>query len=155
MTSEPDIREHLEAVVGYELSPEAAERLLLVQAVASATVDDNATTTLRNLIFVQPNRCYLTRVLDIGGVAMTRDDGTTQFRLTQFMCADRRRFGPPINVVATPLSPTPCYLTVLHRLLDDGADVEVQAWSWDAAGNPAPSVSFDWRCRVELPIIIL
>jgi hypothetical protein len=154
MAKKADIQKHLEAILGYELPGEAAERITLVQAVASSTVSDNASTTLRHLIVARPNRCYGTRLLDVGGFWFTGNDGKSTFRLTDFICHTGERFGRPINVVATPLSSTPCFLTLNHTLVDNGADVQIEVWSWDAAGAPAPAVSFDWRCRVELPIII-
>ena len=154
MPTRPEIQEDLKAILGEEFSPEAAGRLNLVQAVASSTVSNDAVTTLRNLVVPRPNRCYGTRLLDVSGFWFTGNDGKRTFRLTDFICHTGERFGQPINVVATPLSPTACFLTLNHTLVDDGADVEIEVWSWDAAGAAAPGVSFDWRCRVELPIII-
>ncbi len=153
MAKEPS-QEHLQAIVGRELSAEETARIRFIHAVASSTSDDG-TTTLRNLIVPRPNSCYGTRYLDVAGFATTGSDGTRQFRLTDFLCHTGERFGQPINVVATPLSDRPRFLTLRHTLVNDGEDVEIQVWSWDTGGTPAASVSFDWRCRVELPIIIL
>jgi hypothetical protein len=153
MATKPEIRKHLEAILGYKLPAGAAERIDFVQAVASSTVSDGFT-TLRNLIVPRPNRCYQARLLDVSGIATTGNDGKSRFRLTDFLCHTGETFGEPINVVATPLSSTPCFLTVIHSLVNDGADVEIQVSTWDASGTAAPTVSFDWRCRVELKTVI-
>ena len=153
MATKPNQKD-LEAIVGHELSAEAAARIRFTYAVASSSSEDGIT-TLRDLVVVSPNRCYRTRLLDVGGFATTGGDGKSQFRLTEFICHTGERFGQPINVVATPLSSEPCLLTLRHTLVNDGEDVEIQVWSWDTGGKPAPTVSFDWRCRVELPIVIL
>jgi hypothetical protein len=153
--TKPDIQKHLEAIAGHKLSAGAAERIRFVQAVASSTISDNGVITLRDLIVARPNRCYGTRLLDVSGFATTGSDGKSRFRLTDFICHTGERFGPPINVVATPLSSTPCFLTVLHTLVNNGADVEIEVSTWNADGKAVPTVSFDWRCRVELPIVIL
>jgi hypothetical protein len=42
------------------------------------------------------------------------------------------------------------FLTLVHSLVDNGADVEIKVSTWDANGVAAPNVSFDWRCRVPL-----
>ena len=147
-------KKDLEAIAGHELSAEVAARIRFTYAVASK-VSEDCTTTLRDLVVPRPNQCYDARLLDVGGYATTGDDGRTQFRLTEFICHTGERFGQPINVVATPLSSEPCLLTLRHTLVNNGEDVEIQVWSWDTGGKPAPTVSFDWRCRVELPIVIL
>jgi hypothetical protein len=53
----------------------------------------------------------------------------------------------PVNVVATPNSSDPFFLTIQHSLIGL-ADVEIKVWTWDANGAAAPGVPFDWRCRV-------
>jgi hypothetical protein len=85
----------------------------------------------------------------------TGSNGKTTFKLTNFICTQRELFNNPINVVATPLSSKPFFLTVKQALLNNGANVEITVFAWDANGVPAPGVTFNWRCRVELPIIIL
>jgi hypothetical protein len=155
MAAKTDVHEHVESRVGHELSAEAMERLSFFQAVAASTRSEDGTTTWRNLVIaLQPKRCNGTRLLEVSGFAVTGSDGKTQFRLTDFICHSGESFGWPINVVATPLSSTPCFLTVLHTLVDNAKDVEVRVWSWDVGGAPAPAIWFDWRCRVELPLFL-
>jgi hypothetical protein len=145
----------VEEVEGQTARLTAAERLTLVRPVASSTISDG-TTTLRSLIVGFPNLCVPSKLLDVTGIASSGADGKGRFRLTSFLCpAGNFRFGFPINVVATPLSTTPCFLTLVHTLVNNGADVEIEVSTWDAAGAPAPNVSFDWRCRVELVNVIL
>jgi hypothetical protein len=145
----PDIqKKDLEKVLGDEFSAEAIERIRFIQAVATWDVTDRGSTTYRDLIVVRPNRCDPTSLVDVSGVASTGSDATRQLRLSDFTCLTDLHFQHPINVVATPLSSTPCFVTLSHTLVNDGEDVEIQVWSWDSGGDPAPAVSFDWRCRV-------
>jgi hypothetical protein len=55
---------------------------------------------------------------------------------------------PPINVVATPHSSTPCFITSQYSFINDQADVEITLSTWDPNGAAAPDIAFDWRCRV-------
>jgi len=151
MPRHPDIEKHLEAILGYKLPANAVERINFVQAVASRTISFGWT-TWKNLIVPRPNQCPDAKLLDVSGLATTGTDGKSRFRLTDFMCHTGEPFREPINVVATPLSSAPCFLTVLYTLMNNGADVEIQVSTWDAGGTPAPTVAFDWRCRVELEL---
>lgn len=155
MARKPKPEKDVEAVAGDKLTLTAAERITLVRPVASSTISDGST-TLRSLFVGFPNRCVSSKLLDVTGIAASGSDGKIRFRLTSFLCPEGNfRFGFPINVVATPLSTTPRFLTLVHTLVNNGADVEIEVSTWDAAGAPAPNVSFDWRCRVELVNIIL
>ncbi len=150
MSTTPDIKKQLEAIFGYELGADAVQFINLLQSVASSTISDGSTTQ-KNLIVARPNHCYQARLLDVSGFAITGSDGKSLFRLTDFLCpAGDERFFQPINVVATPLSSTPFFLTIMHSLFNNGADVEIRVFTWDANGAAAPNVSFNWRCRVEL-----
>jgi len=149
-----DMKSQLEAIVGEKLTDEAAALIRLVQTVASTTVS-NGSTTERSLIIARPNRCHDCRLLDVGGVASTDSNGKRILLLKSFMCPVDELFTHPIIVVATPLSDSPRYITVLHSLLNNGADVEMRFATWDATGAPAPNVAFNFRCRVELTQIIL
>ena len=154
MPAKSDIKKQLEAVFGHPISEDAVQFIGLFHSVASYTFSDGFTTQ-QSFIVPLPNRCYQTRFLDVSGFATTGIDGKSLFRLTSFLCPAGERFLHPINVVATPFSSTPCFLTVVHSLLNNGDDVEIKVSTWDANGAPAPNVSFNWRCRVELQIIIL
>lgn len=149
----PDANKALEDLLGQKLSPDAAKLINLFQAVASYTRTPG-TTTKRNVLILRPNVCYLADLLDVSGFAITGTDGTSTFWLTNFICHSGERFNQPINVVATPFSSTPCFVTMTHSLVNNGDDVEIKVASWDPGGAPAPQVAFNWRCRVELQVII-
>lgn len=112
-------------------------------------------TTRMNTVASTPNQCFDSRVVDVSGFAATGLGGQAVFRLTKFICPAAEIYGPPVNVVATPISDKPFFLTVLHKLVNSNKDVEITVFSWDAAGARAPGVQFNWRCRVVHPHIIL
>lgn len=165
MATKPDTKKHLEAILGHKLSEDAVQLIQLVQPVASHTLtaDENTFTTLKNLLIPRPNECRQARLMDISGFAVTGSNGQSVLRLSDFICHPSppaaNKFQQPINVVATPRSATPCFLTVTHSLVNtaslNAVDVEIKVFTWDANGAPAPNVAFDWRCRVDIPNIIL
>jgi hypothetical protein len=154
MAPKSDMKNQLEAILGYKVGDDTMQFIKLVQSVASSTVSDGSTTQ-KSLLIARPNSCYRTRLLDVSGFWITGPNGKSVFRLTDFICHTGEVFSQPINVVATPLGSTPFFLTVIHALVNNGADVEITVSAWDAGGAAAPNVWFDWRCRVEMPIIIL
>jgi len=174
MSTKPDLKKQLEAIVGYNLNTEALQFINLIQSVASSTITLDGSITQRSLFFPRPNECRSSRLLDVSGFATSGSNGKILFRLNSFLCPfggvlpptldptlpptlppPPPKYSQPINVVATPLSSTPCFLTLVHSLVDNGADVEIKVSTWDANGVAAPNVSFDWRCRVPLLDIIL
>jgi len=147
-TKETDIKKQLEAIVGHELSDDALQSISFVQSVATATTLGGMIVR-KNLLVVAPNQCSrIPQILDVAGFWLTGPDGKSEFKLTNFLCPAGAIFMQPINLVATPLSSKPCFLTAGHSLLGNGADVEIKILTWDASGDPAPNVSFNWRCRV-------
>jgi hypothetical protein len=147
MSKKKDIKKQLEAIVDHKLDPGAG--ISLLEEIASTTRSAGFT-TWRRLGETTPNRCYATELLDVSGFATTGSDGTILFRLTSFLCLTGIALAGPINVLATPFSSTPCFLTMVHSL-HNGNDVEIKVSSWDANGAAAPNVAFNWRCRVGLP----
>lgn len=146
-----DIKKQLEAVFGVE----TVQLIKLIQPVATST-ESAGIIIEKNLIVATPNQCFsFPRLLDVAGFFTTGSDGKSLFRLTDFLCPADEIFIQPINIVATPFSSTPCFLTVAHSLLNEGADVEIKVSTWDVNGVAAPNVSFNWRCRVTLQNIIL
>jgi hypothetical protein len=146
MSTKSDIEKQLEAIFGVE----AVQLIQLIQPVATSTVSEGLLIE-KNLIVATPNKCSpIDGLLDVAGFSRTGSDGKSLFRLTDFLCpVGSELFIQPINVVATPLSDTPCFLTVVHSLLNNGADVEIKVSTWDASGAAAPNVAFNWRCRVR------
>jgi hypothetical protein len=117
-------------------------------------MDQNAFVTWFHPVGIFPKHCNVASLLDVAGSSRTGDDGTTVLRLSNWACMENRLL-EPANVVATPQSATPCYVTILHTLVDDAMDLEIGVFTWDAGGAPAPGVAFDWRCRVPYSVIIL
>jgi len=165
MASKPDTKKHLEAILGHKLSDDEIQLIQVVFPVAAHTLttDDGTFTTWQNIFRPTPNECRSARLLDISGLATTDNNGQRVFKLSEFICYSypptANRFQQPINVVATPRSITPCFLTVAYSLVNTDAlkavDVEIRVFTWGANGAPAPNVGFDWRCRVDIPLIIL
>jgi hypothetical protein len=96
--------------------------------------------------------------IDLSGGSYTDSSGRMTWRLSNFVCAPEG--GPavdfPVSFVATPLSDKPAYITVKYvGLGPQPGDIAIDVFSWDAQGNPAPSTSFYWRCRLPFgtPII--
>ena len=146
MSTKPDIKKHLEAIVGAD----AVELIKIFQSVATSTVVLDGQIIEKDFFELKPNQCIGYKLLDVAGFFTTGGDGKSLFRLTDFLCHTGELFIQPINVVATPSSSTPCFLTIVHSLLNNGADVEIKVSTWDASGAAAPNVSFNWRCRVPL-----
>ena len=152
-TKKKDVTPHVEAILGRKLGVGELERITFIQAVA--TFDRlSGTTVKQNQLILQPNLCNDALLLDVTGIGITDNEGKRTLRLRGFLCDVGERFNFPMNCVATPLSLTPVFVTLNHTLVNNGDDVEMQFFTWDAAGAPAPRVSFDWRCRVELQQII-
>jgi hypothetical protein len=64
-----------------------------------------------------------------------------------------------VNVLATPSSTGPFFVTTTHTLVDPNdilkSDVEITVFGWDPTGAPAPNLGFHWRVRVQSAVIIL
>jgi len=154
MTTKSETKKQIEAILGEKLDDDAIQSIQLVQSVALST-NTEGRTTQRHLLIARPNTCFGNHVLDVSGLATTGSNGQSVFRLTSFLCPAGEVFRQPINVIATPFSSKPFFLTMTHSLVGNGTDVEIKVFAWDANGAAAPNVSFNWRCRVELPILIL
>ena len=147
-------REHIEGILGESVGDEALALIQLFQDVAIST-ETPSRTTQRSILVARPNRCTDSRVIDVSGFAQTQANGQVVFKLSSFLCPANEIYSLPINVLATPISQKPVFVTVMHTLINNGSDVEITVFSWDPNGAPAPGVTFNWRCRVEHPHIIL
>jgi hypothetical protein len=139
-------KQHIEGILGEPVANEALPLIKLFQDLAVST-ESPSRTTQRSLIIPRPNRCIDSRVTDVTGFAQTQANGQVVFRLLTFLCPANDLFELPINVLVTPISKQPFFLTVTHTLINNGADVEITVFSWDANGAPAPNIAFNWRCR--------
>jgi hypothetical protein len=146
-------QEHIEEILGEKVSPEALPAIQFFQDVAVST-ETPGRTTQRSLIVFRPNRCFTSNAVDISGFTQTQANGQVVFRLSSFLCQVTQNFTLPINVLATPISQKPVFLTVMHTLVNNGGDVEITVFAWDANGAPAPNVAFNWRCRVTSFIVV-
>lgn len=154
MADKIDIRkEHLEGILGEKIAPEAVASISLFRDVAIST-ESPCTITEQSIFFARPNRCFQSRAIDVSGFTQTLANGQIVFRLTNFRCPAGEIYSAPINVVATPISAKPFFLTVMQAFVNNGTDVEITVFSWDANGAPAPNIAFNWRCRVEHATII-
>jgi len=153
MTKKSDNKKEVEAILGEKIGDDTMELVQFVLPVALSTRSASITTH-KHLLIPRPNVCYQNNALDVSGWATTSNNGQSVFRLSQFICSQGELYNYPINVIATPVSSKPFFLTVTHSLVNNGADVEIKVFAWDANGAAAPGVTFNWRCRVELPIII-
>lgn len=158
---ESELKKRTEEVFGEELARDALERIKWSFPIAAYNyITDSAYVTSRNVLL--PGKfCNPHPLFDIDGVAASGSDGKRVFRLSEFVCfpswqeVQAITFDHPINVVATPLSSEPFFVTVRHALLPDSKDVEITVFAWDANGKAAPNIAFDWRCRVPYWEIIL
>lgn len=152
MAKKSDLKKQIEDILGHEIDIDAAHLPNLFVQIASYNFPEGYVAT-ESVVLPLPKRCDLTsKLLDVSGVATTGNDGKRVLRLTDFICLVGV-FAPPINVVATPLSRQPCFLTLEHILISEPpseltTDVEIRVSTWDASGAEAPNVAFDWRCRV-------
>jgi hypothetical protein len=154
MPTKLENKKQMEAILGEKISDDAIQLIKTRVPVAIYTKTPGITTH-RHQLAALPNVCYANDVMDVSGFAVTGNNGQRVFKLSEFICSSGKDYNHPINVVATPYSAKPFFLTVQHSLLNNGEDVEITVFAWDANGAPAPEVYFNWRCRVEIPLRIL
>ena len=143
------VKKKIASVLSKELGEDAAQLVVFFETIATSTTSEGHATEITTF-GIEQKRCNLTRLLDVSGFTVTDSNGKAQFRLTGFIChPGNLLFFPPINVVATPISAAPHFLTLAHSIVGNGADVEIAVATWGANGTAAPNVFFDWRCRVE------
>ncbi len=122
------------------------------------TVDPDATIQERNLIVVGGGkRCIFSRTIDISGASRTGRDGKMTWRLRDFItpCDSQFEvFDRPLSFLVTPHSDSPVYLTTVPSFTATKDNVVVEVLSWDRNGDPAPNISFSWRCRVPYPAVV-
>jgi hypothetical protein len=154
--SDADLKKTLETALGEELAVPALDRFNLFTTVGAYSFQrQDSFTTRQSIVVIIPKACSPSALLDVDGFSATGSDGKAVFRLSGFVCLPPVSIGPPLNIVATPQSTTPVYLTAEHVLVNDAADVEYTVFSWAPNGSPAPNVFFDWRSRVSFNDIVL
>jgi hypothetical protein len=148
-----EVKKQLEAIAGQEIDA-APEQIISLWFPVGAH-DYNSGTVLWRSAILPGRNCVSSSLLDASGASSTGAAGNRVFLLSDFICLPQvRSLAEPINVVATARSTAPFYVTVTHTLVNNATDVQITVFAWDAKGNPAPNVTFDWRCRlVSNPII--
>lgn len=169
-----DIKAALEAFAGHEIdaSPQEIEQQLRFLAIPFSTYsfmppgtgesgDNIGQVVSRSILVIIPPSCATSELLDVSGVSTTSGAGSVTLLITNFLCPNEngRIYNEPVNIVATAASATPVFLTVTHSLVitppnTSATNVQINIFSWDANGAPAPNVTVNWRCRVPtFPII--
>ena len=152
-----EVKKQLEALTGRDLNVPADLLIKLWYPAGTYSYNDGYA-CFRSLFLPFPGRksCSGANLLDVCGSSSTAADGSLIFQISQVVCfPEVRVLAEPINVVVTPRSSGPFFVTQTHALVNGDADVEISVFTWDAAGKPAPNIAFDWRCRVvSVPIIL-
>jgi hypothetical protein len=155
MPKSPDLAEakkHLEAIAGQQLDL-TPEQIKLFQFPVGAHNNADGTVLFRS-IFVGFKSCVQANFIDASGAVTTGAGGSVTFLLSDVIClppvGSRME---PVNVLATPHSSTPVYVTTAHTLIGAGSDLQITVFAWDAKGNPAPNVSVHWRTRFSFFVI--
>lgn len=95
-----------------------------------------------------PSQCQERECIDLSGIASTGSDGRKTWRFTDYNCYSDAIPEEPASFIATPVTDRPIHLTAKITFQSSPKDLVVEIFTWDANGNPAPSVRFSWRCRV-------
>jgi hypothetical protein len=153
-TKEAEIKKQLEAIAGHEigLKEDVLIRQLFYFVASYDRVEGNVTT---QSILLPYNTCGPATLIDVCGVSSTGSDGKRVFQIRELICVaipSSIAFSEPVNVVATPRSESPFFLTMTHAVTvtNDLTDVQITVFAWNANGEPAPNVPFDWRCRAVI-----
>src|SRR5437588_7423079 len=150
MPAGEELRRQLEEALGHEGALDVVQKLNFWAPVSTWVITEpDSHVQWRNvLVGIFPPYCVGQDTLDVASEGATGSDGKSVFRLRAFVCIDPNdSFAAPVNVVATPKSAHPFFLTVQHSLVNGGGDVEITVSVWDPTGRPAPDIAFDWRCR--------
>ena len=147
-----EVKKHLEALTGHKIDVNEEQLLKLFYPVGNYLVEEG-TTAWRSLLFPRMS-CSPANLLDVTGLSATDATGVATFKLSSFMCPENISFVEPINVVATPRSTSPFFVTQTHELIENGNDIQITVYAWNANGAAAPNVSFDWRCQTPFNYVI-
>ncbi len=115
----------------------------------------------RSILIFLPRSCAASELLDVTASATTGSTGSVTLLINDYICPGDvgRVYSEPVNIVATPVSTTPVYVTTTHSLVTTPPstfvqNVQINIFTWDAKGAPAPNVTVNWRCRVPDFVII-
>lgn len=146
------LKRQLEELAGRELDLTDVQVINLITAIGART-DSDGSVTYQHVIL--PRKfCRDARLMDVTGQVVTAGNGAVTFLLSSFICVTPLSVLPPVNLVATPFSPRPVYVTTEYKLVPNPAvpaafaDLEITLMAWSPGGSPAPEVVIDWRCRL-------
>ncbi len=154
-----DLKRQVGELTSGELPLTDQQIINLFYPVGAQTYTDGSV-TFRSIIW--PRKfCRDASLLDATGQVATDGTGTVTFLLSNFICSTVNSFQAPVNLLATPFSTRPVYVTTQYNLVPNPAapgsfnDLEITLMAWSPGGTPAPEVVIDWRCRlVSVPIIL-
>jgi hypothetical protein len=154
-----ELRKQLESISGRQIDASEEQLLQLFFRVSLSSTEDG--TIMSSSIFpgksCAPASTIQADFLDVSSSSWTDATGQRTFLLTDFICStvnSFNSFAAPVSLVVTPNTQTPCYATMTHTLVPNpGApgsfnDLQIVVSTWDANGQPAPNINFDWRCRL-------
>lgn len=151
------LRQQLESISGQQIAASDEQLLRLFFRVSLSSTEDG-TVMSRSIFFPLPKNCVQASaigasLLDVSSSSSTDATGKRTFLLSDALCNTANSFDEPVNLVVTPNTQTPCYATMTHALVPPAPgsafnDLQIVVSTWDANGNPAPNISFDWRCRL-------
>jgi hypothetical protein len=158
-----ELRQHLESISGQQIEASEEQLFRLFFRVSLSSSEDG--TIMSRSIFGGKSCTQASALgasfLDVSSSSFTEASGQRSFLLTDFICSTVNSFDEPVSLVVTPNTRTPCYATMTHTLVPNpGApgsfnDLQILVSTWSANGQPAPNISFDWRCRLLSFQIIL
>ena len=151
-----ELRQHLESISGRQIDASDEQLLQLFFRVSLSSYEDG-TILSRSIIFPGKSCAQANTLpasfLDVSSSASTDATGRRTFLLTDFICSTPNSFAAPVTLLVTPNTETPCYATMTHTLVPDPNapgfnDLQFTVFTWSVNGQPAPNISFDWRCRL-------
>ena len=157
-----EIKKQVETIVGHEIDPGVESLIKFYYPAGSYTgfgqvLPQSVHACWRRIYPFPAKVCSVPEggLFEATGASSTLADGRRMFQASDVVCSQGASFGfgEPINVVATPLSESPIFLTMTYSLIQQGPDpsfvpdVQMTAFTWNPDGSPAPNVMFDWRCR--------
>jgi hypothetical protein len=162
-----DVKAALEAFAGNQIDAtqeqieERIKNLTFPYSTYAFTPSSSGEVVSKNILVFRPRTCAQSELLDVSSASTTGSTGNVTLLINDFLCPSDvgRGYGEPVNIVATPASTSPFYVTVTHSLIaaapPNPQNVQINIFAWDTKGAPAPNVVVNWRCRVPTYVIIL
>jgi hypothetical protein len=159
---ECDLKNRLEMLVGHEieLNPQ------LVVPISTHTIQSGKLTFRKVDVVVtqeldavgKPSDvCTENEIIDVSGTGKTLNDGKIELKLSSFLCSEDfpLLFESPAIVVVTARAQSPILVTARASVTANKGDVKIEVETWGMDGAAAPRQSFNWMCRVPLPVYII